>query len=95
MMSDPACPAVRVSLPPGPAGRKETAGVSTFRGDGWLTANDEPTLIRVASGGAQVLATIYAEPHPARFPPRACGCCGWTQGAMADLRQARQDRCAS
>jgi hypothetical protein len=64
-------PAVRVSLPPGLAGRKETASISTFRGDGWLTADDEPTLIRVASGGAQVMATIYAAPAPGEaYVPR-------------------------
>jgi hypothetical protein len=57
-------PAVRVSVPPGPAGQSEAASISTFRSDGWLTARDEPTLIRVASGGAHVLATIYASPAP-------------------------------
>jgi hypothetical protein len=57
-------PAVRVSVPPGPAGQSEAASISTFRSDGWLTASDEPTLIRVASGGAHVLATIYASPAP-------------------------------
>jgi len=57
-------PAVRVCLPPGPPGQKEAAVISTLRGDGWLTAHDEPTLIRVAPGGAHLLATIYAAPAP-------------------------------
>jgi hypothetical protein len=52
-------PAVRVSLPPGPAGRRETVSISTMRGDGWLTAGDEPTVVRVAAGGGDVLVTQY------------------------------------
>src|SRR5271165_2284253 len=45
-------PAVRVSVPPGPPGRREAVSISTFRGDGWLTASDEPTMFRVLPGGA-------------------------------------------
>ena len=30
-------PAVRVSLPPGPPGRREAVSISTFRGDGQIT----------------------------------------------------------
>ena len=52
-------PAVRVCLPPGPPGRREGASISTLRGDGWMTATDEPTLLRVPSGGAEVLVTLY------------------------------------
>ncbi len=52
-------PAVRVSLPPGPPGRREAVSVSNFRGDGWTTANDEPILLRVQPGGAEVLVTLY------------------------------------
>jgi len=52
-------PAVRVSLPPGPAARREAVTISTIRGDGWMTLNDEPTLLRVQSGGAEVLVTLY------------------------------------
>ncbi len=52
-------PAVRVSLPPGPPGRRETLTISPLRGDGWMTATDEPTLVRVPSGGAELLVTLY------------------------------------
>jgi hypothetical protein len=52
-------PGVRVSLPPGPSGRRDVVTISTLRGDGWMTANDEPTLIRVPNGGAEVLVTLY------------------------------------
>jgi hypothetical protein len=52
-------PAARVSVSPGPPGRREAVSISTFRGDGWLTSDDEPTLFRVLSGGADVLVTLY------------------------------------
>jgi hypothetical protein len=52
-------PAARVSVPPGPSGRREAVSISTFRGDGWLTTDDEPTLFRVLPGGAEVLVTLY------------------------------------
>src|ERR1700759_4803672 len=29
-------PGVRISLPPGPAGRPEAVSISTFRDDGWM-----------------------------------------------------------
>jgi len=60
-------PAVRVSLPPGPNGWPRSAAVNTIRDDGWLTAEDEPALIQVAPGGAEILATLYwaaTEPPP-------------------------------
>jgi tetratricopeptide (TPR) repeat protein len=52
-------PAARVSLPPEPPLQPPTVHVSPFRSDGWLTAQDEPTLIRVVSDGGQVLITFY------------------------------------
>jgi hypothetical protein len=52
-------PAVRVSLPPGPPGRRDIVSVSTLRADGWMTANDEPTLLCVPAGSAEVLVTLY------------------------------------
>src|ERR1700722_6158236 len=64
-------PAVRVSLPPGPPGRREAVSINTFRGDGWLTANDEPTLVRVLAGGAEVLVTLYWSAPDAAGPPPA------------------------
>jgi hypothetical protein len=48
-----------VSLPPGPPGRREAVSISTFRSDGWITMSDEPTLLRVLPGGAEVLVTLY------------------------------------
>ena len=52
-------PAARVSLPPGPGDPRQTVSVSTFRGDGWLTADNEPALVRVTSGSSEVLVTLY------------------------------------
>ncbi len=52
-------PGVRVSLPPGPAGRREAVIISAARGDGWMTAADDPILMRVAPGGAEILVTQY------------------------------------
>src|SRR5207249_3476440 len=60
-------PSVRVSLPPGPAGRREAVTISPSRSDGWMEAQDEPTLLRVPSGGAEVMVTLYwsaADPTP-------------------------------
>jgi hypothetical protein len=50
---------VRVCPPPGPAARAERIAISGFRPDGWLTPADEPLLIRIAPGGAEVLFTMY------------------------------------
>jgi hypothetical protein len=55
-------PGVRISLPPGPAGRPEAVTISTFREDGWMNSNDAAALIRVADGPAQVLVTVYQSP---------------------------------
>ncbi len=54
-------PGVRISLPPGPAGRPDAISISTFRQDGWL--NGTAALVRVAEGPAQVLVTIYQAPR--------------------------------
>ena len=64
-------PAVRMSLPPGPPGRREAVSINTFRDDGWLTAHDEPTLVRVLAGGAEVLVTLYWSATDAAGPPPA------------------------
>jgi hypothetical protein len=58
-------PGVRISLPPGPAGRPEAVSISTFREDGWLNGSDAAALIRVANGPAQVLVTVYQAPSAA------------------------------
>ena len=55
-------PGVRLSLPPGPAGRPEVLSIRTFRDDGWLQAGGDAALVRVAEGPAQVLVTIYQSP---------------------------------
>jgi Clostridial hydrophobic W len=55
-------PGVRISLPPGPIGRPEAVSISTFRDDGWLNGHDAAALVRVASGPAQVLVTVYQAP---------------------------------
>ena len=65
-------PAARVSLPPGPGDPRQTVSVSTFRGDGWLTADDEPALVRVTSGSSEVLVTLYwNSAHGAGPKPRS------------------------
>jgi hypothetical protein len=61
-------PGVRISLPPGPAGRPEAVSISTFRDDGWMNGSDTAALIRVANGPAQVLVTVYQAPTA---PPEA------------------------
>lgn len=53
---------VRISLPPGPVHHPDQVSISTFRPDGWLGGTDSAALIRVASGPAQVLVTIYQAP---------------------------------
>lgn len=55
-------PGVRISLPPGPAGRPEAVSISTFRNDGWLNGQDAAALVRVANAPAQVLVTVYQAP---------------------------------
>ncbi len=64
-------PGVRVSLPPGPAVRREAVIISAPRGDGWMTGADDPILMRVAPGGAEVLVTQYwSAADPAAAPPQ-------------------------
>lgn len=67
--SDPitGLPGVRITPPPGMAGRPEAVSVSTFRDDGWL--NGTAALVRVTDGSAQVLVTIYQE-KGGDAPPR-------------------------
>lgn len=61
-------PGVRVSLPPGPAGRPDAVSISTFREDGWMSGPDAAALIRVTNGPAHVLVTVYQAPQA---PPDA------------------------
>ena len=64
-------PGVRISLPPGPAGRPEVVKISTFRDDGWMNSSDAAALVRVAEGPAQVLVTVYQSPMaPPETAPR-------------------------
>ena len=55
-------PGVRISLPPGPMSRPEAITISTFRPDGWLLGGGDAALVRVLSGPAQILVTIYQSP---------------------------------
>ena len=64
-------PGVRISLPPGPVHNPDEVAISTFRPDGWLGGSDAAALIRISSGPAQVLVTIYQAPgQPAETAPR-------------------------
>ncbi len=58
-------PGVRISPPPGPAGRPEAVSISTFHNDGWLGGGNAAALIRVSQGPAQVLVTVYQTPNAA------------------------------
>ena len=63
-------PGLRVSLPPGAAGRPDLVAISTFRQDGWMNGADA-ALIRVSDGPAQVLVTVYQSPlAPPETAPR-------------------------
>jgi hypothetical protein len=52
-------PGVRITPAPGITGRAEAVSVSTFRKDGWL--NGTAALVRVITGAAQILITIYQD----------------------------------
>ena len=56
-------PGVRLSLPPGPAGRPEAISIATFRDDGWLGCMGDAALVRVTNGPAHLLVTIYQAPN--------------------------------
>ena len=58
-----AMPGVRISLPPGPAGRPDAVSIATFRDDGFLFGFGDAALVRVIGGPAQVLVTIYQLPE--------------------------------
>jgi hypothetical protein len=64
-------PGVRLSTPPGIAARRDAVSFSSMHADGWLGLNDEPTLIRVAAGGAEVLVTLYWSPADGGASPPA------------------------
>lgn len=59
--ADPASglPGVRLSLPPGPAGRPDLVQITGFGPGGWLSGSGDAALVRVSGGGAQILVTIY------------------------------------
>jgi hypothetical protein len=61
-------PGVRISAPPGQAGRPEVVSISTFRDDGWMNGGDSAALVRVSDGPAQILVTVYQVPSA---PPEA------------------------
>jgi hypothetical protein len=58
-------PGVRISLPPGPQGRPEVISIATFRPDNFLIGGGDAALVRVLSGPAQILVTIYQAPDVA------------------------------
>lgn len=63
-------PGVRVSLPPGPAGRPESVAISSFRPDGYLHGQTDAALVRVSEGPAQVLVTVYQSASGPDTAPR-------------------------
>jgi hypothetical protein len=60
-------PGVRISPPPNDTGNVEISG---FRPDGWLSANGDAALVRIARGPAQVLVTIYQLPNMPDAAPK-------------------------
>jgi hypothetical protein len=63
-------PGVRVSLPPGPAGRPQSVAITSFRPDGYLHGQTDAALVRVTEGPAQVLVTVYQSAAGADTAPR-------------------------
>jgi hypothetical protein len=63
-------PGVRVSLPPGPAGRPQSVAISSFRPDGYLHGQTDAALVRVTEGPAQILVTVYQSAAGADTAPR-------------------------
>ena len=64
----PGFPAARVCLPPIPAGARDPVQIVPSRNDGWMSAGDQPTLLRIAAGGGHAMVTLYwtgAGPAPA------------------------------
>ncbi len=55
-------PGVRLSLPPGVAGRPDLVKIVSDSGDGWLSGFGDAALVHVRQGPAQVMVTIYQEP---------------------------------
>ncbi len=60
-------PGVRISPPPAGSANVEISG---FRGDGWLSADGDATLVRIRKKPSQILVTIYQLPHEADAAPR-------------------------
>lgn len=63
-------PGVRVSLPPGPAGRPQAVAISTFRPDGYLNGQTDAALVKVSDGPAQILVTVYQSATGTDTAPR-------------------------
>ena len=63
-------PGVRVSLPPGPAGRPEAVSITAFRPDGYLNGQTDAALVRVTEGPAQILVTVYQSATGTETAPR-------------------------
>ncbi len=60
-------PGVRISPPPVGGQNVEISG---FRGDGWLSAEGDATLVRIRAKPSQILVTIYQLPGEASSAPR-------------------------
>jgi len=63
-------PGVRITLPPNPQQPHDAVSISSFRPDGWMSGSSDAMLIRVTSGPAQVLVTIYQAPNGVDNAPR-------------------------
>jgi hypothetical protein len=60
-------PGVRISPPPTGS---QFIEITSFRPDGWLSANGDAALVRVHKGPAQLLVTIYQQPNQPDAAPK-------------------------
>jgi hypothetical protein len=62
-------PGVRLSPAPGIDSRPDQVEITSFRDDGWLSGFGDAALVRVHSGPAHVMVTVYQAPnHPEAAP---------------------------
>jgi hypothetical protein len=63
-------PGVRLSPAPAPGEFPGKVTLSGFNRDGWLSGNEDATLVRVTGGPAQVLVTVYQSAERAGEAPK-------------------------
>jgi hypothetical protein len=61
-------PGVRITLPPFADPADSNVSICAFRADGWLSTQNDAALVRVRSGPAQIMVTIYQAPNGGEAP---------------------------